>query len=328
MPDLAAGLLVLATAVLAFAWERLRRWERRWMLGAVLLAASFHSSHLLLGLGLAGLATLLTGHGHRCVAALRLGLPLVLAVAALTAVGWLGFGRPTPTPQSPPFLLARSWEDGPARAYLARACGVEGQPRWTICPLVGTLAPSAQEFLWGEEHSYWAMDLATRAAVRAEEGDVLRRAILAHPLLQLGASLRNAGTQMIRFGLDDFVLGRGALVTPEDYTFVYLPIAPAAAWGLDGFTALTHVGTLASLGVLAVAWRGIPARHRRVVLLALAGLALNAVVCGALSGPHDRYQARVVWLLPLLAAAVALRGRRAGPSLSSATPPAPASGAP
>jgi hypothetical protein len=31
------------------------------------------------------------------------------------------------------------------------------------------------------------------------------------------------------------------------------------------------------------------------------GVIVNAVVCGVMSGPHDRYQARVAWLLPALA---------------------------
>ena len=33
----------------------------------------------------------------------------------------------------------------------------------------------------------------------------------------------------------------------------------------------------------------------------LVGLGANAVATGALSGPHDRYQARIAWLLPLAA---------------------------
>ena len=49
-----------------------------------------------------------------------------------------------------------------------------------------------------------------------------------------------------------------------------------------------------------------------------------AAVCGALSGPHHRYQARVVWLLPLLAAGLLLRPRGA----ITAAPRVPAPAAP
>jgi hypothetical protein len=36
-------------------------------------------------------------------------------------------------------------------------------------------------------------------------------------------------------------------------------------------------------------------------------LLANAAICGALSGVTDRYQARVAWLLPALAFAIAAR---------------------
>ena len=80
------------------------------------------------------------------------------------------------------------------------------------------------------------MEPATRAAVRAEEKAILAACDSADPMGQLRASLANARRQLGRFGLDDFVLGRGAAVTAEDYTFVYLPRAPAAVWGLGGFS--------------------------------------------------------------------------------------------
>ena len=43
------------------------------------------------------------------------------------------------------------------------------------------------------------------------------------------------------------------------------------------------------------------AGFREFAGLVIAGVMLNAAVCGVLSGIFDRYQARVVWLVPLLA---------------------------
>ena len=39
-----------------------------------------------------------------------------------------------------------------------------------------------------------------------------------------------------------------------------------------------------------------------------AALAGNAALCGALSGVYDRYQARIVWLVPLCGLAALLSG--------------------
>jgi hypothetical protein len=61
------------------------------------------------------------------------------------------------------------------------------------------------------------------------------------------------------------------------------------------------IGVAVCCAVLPVALRR---RHRVAGFLALVLLALpvNALITGGLSGPHDRYQSRVMWLPPLLAA--------------------------
>jgi hypothetical protein len=231
-------------------------------------------------------------------------MPLILAIVLLLVGSWLGFGVLSLTPRSPPFLLARSWEDGPVRAYLQTHCD---QQTWVLCSRLQTLPSSAQELLWAREHSYWAMDETTRAAVRTQELALLVRAIASHPLLQLEAALRNAGLQLVRFGLADLVLGRGAAVTLQDYTFLYLPVAPAARHGLRPFTIVIYVATAISACVLAVwFWRAARNPMTPVLGFILMGVVLNGILCGVLSGPHDRYQARVIWLVPLLALALSL----------------------
>ena len=39
----------------------------------------------------------------------------------------------------------------------------------------------------------------------------------------------------------------------------------------------------------------------RIFCFALLAFLSNAVICGVLSGPADRYQGRLIWLLPLIA---------------------------
>ncbi len=70
------------------------------------------------------------------------------------------------------------------------------------------------------------------------------------------------------------------------------------------------LGAVLVLGVCVVRWtrsRGAGkemANNRRLAAFALVivgGVTLNAIVCGAFSGPWGRYQARVVWLIPMAA---------------------------
>jgi hypothetical protein len=52
---------------------------------------------------------------------------------------------------------------------------------------------------------------------------------------------------------------------------------------------------------------------RRTALCAMAGMLVNAAICGAISESQPRYQARVAWVLPLmvLLAEANIRQRRA-----------------
>ncbi|MEO6093130.1 MAG: hypothetical protein ABIT04_13045 [Novosphingobium sp.] len=75
----------------------------------------------------------------------------------------------------------------------------------------------------------------------------------------------------------------------------------------DGWVgAVTHLQDglyLLSLAVLVAAccWPAAPARLRVFLLMILAGIAVNALVCGGISQPATRYGSRVIWLLPALA---------------------------
>jgi len=53
----------------------------------------------------------------------------------------------------------------------------------------------------------------------------------------------------------------------------------------------------------------------RFVVLVLVMVIVNAVLCGVISGPYARYQARVVWLIPFLALATAVRSYAPAPAL-------------
>jgi hypothetical protein len=48
-----------------------------------------------------------------------------------------------------------------------------------------------------------------------------------------------------------------------------------------------------------------------LTLFLLAAVLGNALICGALSGPHPRYGARIIWLLPVAALLCWPRRRKA-----------------
>ena len=54
-------------------------------------------------------------------------------------------------------------------------------------------------------------------------------------------------------------------------------------------------------------------RARAALVLLVVAVALNAAVCGMLSGPFDRYQARLLWLVPCAALLLDVARRRPRP---------------
>lgn len=55
-------------------------------------------------------------------------------------------------------------------------------------------------------------------------------------------------------------------------------------------------------------------------LCILAAILINAAICGALSGPKGRYQMRLIWILPVVAAALASRTSRYAQASASRPP--------
>ncbi|WP_376093546.1 hypothetical protein ACE7GA_25715 [Roseomonas sp. CCTCC AB2023176] len=80
-------------------------------------------------------------------------------------------------------------------------------------------------------------------------------------------------------------------------------------------------GIVAAIGAGALSWLAWRLRRDRRALaftaLLIVGVAVNAGATGALSGPHDRYGARVVWVMVF--GAVVL-GARAGASRQASPP--------
>ena len=300
MPDIWAGLLILAGAMLAFAWSRLAATQRGTVAVIATLAASFHVSHLLLACCLVGLVAVIA---RRTAPVVRVAAPALGGLGLMLLGGWVFFGSASIAPQSPPFLLARQIEDGPALAYLHQTCPRGDRPGpWALCPVKDRIWTNAQDFLWSERDSYWAMT-GRRAAIRRQELPLIVDAAAAYPWMQLEASARNALRQFTRFGLEDHVVGRGAKVSWTDYDFTFHFDVYAIRAGLNRISAFLYLAWSGALFV--ILWRawqdrrmGGLGRPGWFLLIAVVG---NAAICGVLSGPNARYQGRVAWLLLLLA---------------------------
>src|ERR1700744_6007366 len=76
------------------------------------------------------------------------------------------------------------------------------------------------------------------------------------------------------------------------------PCGPAVVADLHTVAALAGIGACCALLLSAPRAHPVAAGLAAAVLLALL---VNAAITGGLSGPHDRYQSRIMWLPPLVA---------------------------
>ena len=312
MPDIFAPLTVLALFLLAFSPER-RRWP---VVALAAFAVAAHLAHLVVAFACVAVIVLL-----RPRAAARTALPLALAIGVLLTTNVIGHGRFGLSPFGSVFALARLTADGPAKAYLTDACP---DPSLTMCAWVGRLPMDADVFLWSPDGPVWSHP-GGPIALAPEASRIVFATVRAHPWGVARDAVRNTVTQFfdVRLGialtgrfLDDAIgtrlrawypaaeLDRFGASQQRDGTLPGLNARWQGARWQGAQVVLLAIGALATL---VLGWRSW--RRDRVFFALIAsivvGLAANAFATGALSGPADRYQTRIAWLIllpPLLAA--------------------------
>jgi len=327
MPDHFTPMLVLGFYLLAFGDGRLMSWEWAWIAALSALAAAVHLSHIPLALGLLLLVMLLR---RQMRPVLRCAAPLLAALLFILGTNWPTLGRVTLSPHGSVFLLARLQEDGSAVRLLRERCPDSG---WYLCDFLDALPMDTDRFLWsadsppnrdaaGQPRAEGNIRLAPEAA--AVVGATLR----AYPFEVLRDGMANGAEQLFRTRLRDTfsssdLHGFAAVALDEGFP-PREQRAFRASGQMRGWLAELPLGwvhqpvlLMAALVILGAWWRMArsPASERDskrlgLVLFVLAGVTGNAFATGPLSKPHDRYQSRIAWLLPL--GAILLLSPRAG----------------
>lgn len=326
MPDVYAGLMILMLAVAICYWPRLTSAERVMLLVACGAIASFHTTHMLIAGIMGGLGVILGLLRKASLRPLLIIIPVIATAVLASAAFSLAVSRMlNTTPISPPFLSARLTSAGPGVAYLKTACARDADA-WALCDYRAKLPVHSDTFLWSERPEFAVFQLAApdeQRRLAVEDKRFAAAVLLFDPIGVLRVTSNSALEQLASFDLENFNYSLDHLnKTPDKYPpQVAAEIQNSRAAQGTMPTSLSVTATIAvtvlSLALLGLwAFRTSTSRYRRrslqtqfVVLLVLSVFA-NAVVCGGLSGPHARYQMRLVWLLPLVAIAFAQPARR------------------
>ncbi|UQR60400.1 hypothetical protein LRP30_25730 [Bradyrhizobium sp. C-145] len=305
LTDIFAGLSVLSLFLLVIGAHRTSRLEKIALFVFTAFAAATHSATLgvLLGLCVAG---------WMARPLLRPRLPLAgLALASLTIVAgglmlmsanYALSGKWTWTPGGYGVAFGRMMQDGIVARYLNDHCPRE---RYKLCPYRNELPATADEFLWGKS---MFNTLGRFEGLNEEMGYIVVHSLADYPAWQAGAALRAMSQQLLHVATGEGTNGW----IPHTYGIIerYIPaqVAPMRAarqqhWAVnfDDVNWLHIPVALASMAALVGLLVHALARRRLddlTLLAATVTLALlgNAFICGVISGPHDRYGARMVWI--------------------------------
>ncbi|MDT8331842.1 hypothetical protein RQ831_12325 [Roseomonas gilardii] len=326
MPDILTPAALLALFLLGFARPALSRGEALYLLLLATLAIAAHLSNLPLAATLAVLTLLLR---RRFRPAIRVAAPLLAACGLLLLTNAIGHGRWSLSPYGSTFLLARLVANGPAARTIAAECPARG---WYLCAWASRLPTDSDVFLW-EPDSPVNRDAEGQprflggVLLAPEAREIIAETLRREPLAVLRDALRDTAKQLVTVGIGD-TLPRGTVgdglalriasgfppaelrrfedsaqmrgLLPERAAPFLILQAPALI--------------LAALALPILLWRQRhDPRRRALALCVLLGLAANAFATGALSKPHQRYGARIAWLLPAAALILAQPRRETAP---------------
>ncbi len=314
LTDIFAGLGVIALYLLLLRPGSLSRSERFALIALIAVCAATHAATIavLLALILAGVLVWLAqpqqlplarvGNG---VLALALGAVLVFAADFVVAkrLAW--------TPGGFALSFGRMLQDGIVKKYLDDHCP---DPKLTLCTYKNELPDDADVWFWG---SPLFDKLGRFAGLDQEMAEIAVASVIDYPGLQIKSAAFDTARQLVAVHTGEGVLNSIWHTYGTIRRFTPHVVAPMDAAhqqrGEISFTVINRIHypvALLSMALLPViivlAWRlKIPAEFGELAAVCALALLANAFICGAMSNPHDRYGARLIWIA-IFAVAVAL----------------------
>lgn len=335
MPDVFAGLAAIGLVLLTVYGDRLGAVSKAAVVLLLAASFSFHTSHSLTILALIIPAAAILWAFKAPRRAILFGAALVLTAAAASVVAGKayvhafemrtghGLGRP-------PFLMARLLADGPGRLYLNKACTGPDTP-FILCRFKGDALARSDDILWEDKPGlgvFNAVKPPEQLVMEKQEGAFVRGVIAYDPAGVAGAALRNWGRQLVKISSHDPLRDPRQFLANEYWQTTRLvdliadarackPIGPGCrpflrptptkwwhvavillslAYGLWRFT---RPEVIAALADRTQPWSREAVRLAAAGAILLLAVVVNAGVCGVLSGAFSRYQARIIWLIPM-----------------------------
>lgn len=307
LTDIFAGLSVLSLYLLVVHGDKLSIPEKVALFVFTAFAAATHSATMgvLLGLCCIGwMARPFLGGRIKAASLVQGMLSIAAGAVMLVSANYALSGQVAWTPGGYAIAFARMLQDGIVTRYLNDHCPTE---HFKLCPYRNDLPETADDFLWSRETVF--NKLGRFPGMSDEMGYIAVHALADYPLWQAEAALLATGEQMLKVATGENTDHPTLMHTYgifRDYLPSQLKLVDAARQQKSHLTFgpfnLIHVpvALISTVLVFAMLIGAIWRRRLDDMTLLIATVCLtllgNAFICGVISGPHDRYGSRLVWI--------------------------------
>jgi hypothetical protein len=314
LTDIFAGTAVLALHLVLFTPAALSRRETAGLVLLIGFAAATHSATLAVLMAIVAVAGVARLYRRDLLPLAALGRgtgALALSVAMLLGTNFALSGQLAWTPGGYGIVFARMMQDGIVVRYLDAHCP---DPRLRLCPYRHKLPPTADQFLWSDGPFN---ELGRFDGLGDEMRTIVLESLAEYPGAQIETAISASARQLVKVESGEGVLNSvwhtyGII---ERYMPTVVPAMRAARQqhGEVSFRALNEVQvpvaliSMLLLPVVLLIGRGDYGDLRLLAATIAVALLANAVLCGALSNPHNRYGARLVWVATFAVALVPMR---------------------
>jgi hypothetical protein len=315
LTDIFAGLSVLSLHLLIFHRSVFAPIERMGLFLLIAFAAATHSATLIVLLAVLVLAVpILLASDLRPAGALLAGGGAIATGAAMLLAGNLALsGQLAWTPGGFGIAFGRMLQDGIVKRYLDDHCPTV---RLKLCPYRNELPATADDFLWSNGVFN---ELGRFDGLDEEMRFIVLHSLQEYPLQQIETALAASARQLrlvaTGHGTHDQIWHTYGII--ERYIPGEAPAMHNARQqrGELNFDPINRIHVPIALGsmilaLVLLARATISGRFDetgRLAATVTVAILANAFVCGVLSGPHDRYGARIAWIATFTAAIAILR---------------------
>ena len=335
-PDIFSAILFLALAIWVIAFKEANILDSILICLMLILSICVHSSNLLICI-CSSLIIILwliakkeSWKNIRKFIAIIIFSNLISVFLILASNVWSHYGV-TLNPSGKVFMLARLLEDGPGLEFLKNNCN---PPKFKTCASLPMLERAKEIELTGNSDQdpelknlvassfLWGGGLQISGgifAVSNEASQIINQSIRQYPFIQIQAVINNTWDQLGAFAVGEQL--KSTLKLEAINKFFYLSFPESYEDYLNSRQSSGNLSTilgylnpiffyvvLISLVSLVIIFATLvisgTQHHRIAVVIGVLFIfeIINAAITGALSGVFDRYQSRVIWLLPAIAA--------------------------